>query len=103
MMGVSRSATVICAYLVATRGMTAEEAISFTKSQRGVVRPNNGFARQLKEYEKQIRLADAGATSSTLSALQDRLRKILDSHKGSRTIGHRLVTERTLSSTSIKS
>lgn len=49
--GVSRSATVVCAYLTST-GMTAKEAVKFVKSKRGIVRPNTGFTRQLEIYAK---------------------------------------------------
>ncbi|KAG7443593.1 phosphatases II, partial [Guyanagaster necrorhizus] len=49
--GVSRSATVVCAYLTST-GMSAKEAVKFVKSKRGIVQPNIGFARQLEVYAK---------------------------------------------------
>ncbi|KAK0446924.1 protein-tyrosine phosphatase-like protein [Armillaria borealis] len=49
--GVSRSATVVCAYLTST-GMTAKEAVKFVKSKRGIVQPNTGFTRQLEIYAK---------------------------------------------------
>lgn len=51
--GVSRSATVVCAYLVATTSMTAESSIAHVQSIRGVVSPNNGFRRQLDQYSNQ--------------------------------------------------
>ncbi|PBK72550.1 phosphatases II [Armillaria solidipes] len=50
-LGVSRSATVVCAYLTST-GMTAKEAVKFVKSKRGIVQPNTGFTRQLGIYAK---------------------------------------------------
>jgi len=50
MMGVSRSTTVVCAYLVATTNVTAAEAIAHVQSIRGVVNPNLGFRRQLETY-----------------------------------------------------
>ncbi|KAJ3772656.1 protein-tyrosine phosphatase-like protein [Lentinula raphanica] len=48
--GVSRSATVVCAYLIATAGMTAMESITFVQSKRKIVSPNNGFRKQLSLY-----------------------------------------------------
>ncbi|KAG7093972.1 hypothetical protein E1B28_007602 [Marasmius oreades] len=48
--GVSRSATVVCAYLVATAGMRAMQSIGFVQSKRKVVCPNNGFRQQLEMY-----------------------------------------------------
>lgn len=53
MQGISRSATVICAYLVATTNMTAIECIAHVQSIRGIVNPNTGFRRQLQEYSTQ--------------------------------------------------
>lgn len=52
--GVSRSATIVCAYLIATAGMTAIESIEFAQSKRGIVSPNNGFRQQLVTYGEQI-------------------------------------------------
>ncbi|KZP21058.1 phosphatases II [Athelia psychrophila] len=50
--GVSRSATVVCAYVIATsaNGMTAGEAIGIVKAKRGIVNPNEGFRAQLARY-----------------------------------------------------
>ncbi|KIK61648.1 hypothetical protein GYMLUDRAFT_569688 [Collybiopsis luxurians FD-317 M1] len=48
--GISRSATVACAYLISTAGMTAMEAIAFVQSKRKIVSPNNGFRKQLHLY-----------------------------------------------------
>lgn len=49
-MGISRSATVVCAYLIAEQGMTAPAAIDFVRVKRPIVCPNIGFRRQLGEY-----------------------------------------------------
>ncbi|KAK0489129.1 protein-tyrosine phosphatase-like protein [Armillaria novae-zelandiae] len=54
--GISRSATVVCAYLTST-GMTAKEAVKFVKSKRGIVRPNTGFTRQLEIYAKRYEVS----------------------------------------------
>lgn len=48
--GISRSATVVCAYLVATTAMSASESIAHVKELRRVVSPNDGFRAQLGEY-----------------------------------------------------
>jgi len=50
LMGISRSATVVAAYLVATRKMTATDAIGYLQKKRTVVSPNLGFRQQLDEY-----------------------------------------------------
>ena len=49
-MGISRSATIVCAYLIATMRMTPNEALAAVKEKRGIVSPNMGFLRQLEEY-----------------------------------------------------
>ena len=54
MMGISRSATVVAAYLVATTPLVASEAIDFLRAKRGVVCPNLGFRQQLEAYGKQF-------------------------------------------------
>lgn len=62
-MGVSRSATVVCAYLVATMSMTAPESISFVQSKRGIVCPNLGFRHQLEAYEERCNGSVDGSIS----------------------------------------
>jgi atypical dual specificity phosphatase len=53
--GVSRSASVAAAYLIARYGWTASQAVQYIKSKRAVD-PNLGFLSQLQEYEKIARL-----------------------------------------------
>lgn len=50
----SRSATVICAYFIATAKMSPHEAISAVRAKRGIVCPNLGFRRQLGQYANQL-------------------------------------------------
>ncbi|KAI0924239.1 hypothetical protein AcW2_005171 [Taiwanofungus camphoratus] len=50
LVGMSRSTTVVCAYLIATRSMAPSEAIGFVASKRSVASPNIGFRRQLETY-----------------------------------------------------
>jgi hypothetical protein len=49
-MGISRSTTVVIAYLVATTRMTPREALATIQSKRAIVRPNAGFMAQLDTY-----------------------------------------------------
>jgi protein-tyrosine phosphatase len=46
--GVSRSATVVISYLIQERGMSLNKATSVVKSKRTIIRPNNGFIKQLE-------------------------------------------------------
>ena len=49
-LGISRSATVVCAYLIATTNLSARESIAHLQSLRSIVNPNFGFRRQLGDY-----------------------------------------------------
>ena len=53
-MGISRSATVVIAYLIATSQMTPHEALAAVRAKRAIVRPNRGFMQQLHEYHSRI-------------------------------------------------
>jgi hypothetical protein len=53
-MGISRSATIVCAYLIATMRMTPHEALAAVREKRGIVSPNMGFLRQLEEYAIEV-------------------------------------------------
>ena len=52
--GLSRSPTVIIAYLIKYYEFTADSAINFIKRKRPQIIPNQGFIKQLYEYEKQF-------------------------------------------------
>mmetsp|Transcript_848 Transcript_848/g.1974 ORF Transcript_848/g.1974 Transcript_848/m.1974 type:complete len:165 (-) Transcript_848:2936-3430(-) len=47
--GVSRSGSVIVAYLMASRDLTYQEALRQAKLARGCISPNKGFRRQIEE------------------------------------------------------
>ncbi|XP_038143174.1 dual specificity protein phosphatase 26-like [Cyprinodon tularosa] len=51
--GVSRSATLVLAYLMLKQKLTLVEAICAVKDNRGVI-PNRGFLRQLIQLDKQL-------------------------------------------------
>jgi predicted protein tyrosine phosphatase len=57
--GVSRSPTVIAAYLMASKGMKRDEALDLLRERRCVVEPNPGFVEQLGVYETRVRKAKA--------------------------------------------
>ncbi len=50
----SRSATVVCAYLVATARMTTCEALAAVRAKRVIANPNLGFLDQLDEYHDSL-------------------------------------------------
>jgi dual specificity MAP kinase phosphatase len=45
--GVSRSSTIVIAYLILKRGMSYQDALNFVVKKRSIVRPNPGFAKTL--------------------------------------------------------
>jgi protein-tyrosine phosphatase len=62
--GKSRSATLVCAYLIATQEHSYESALALLQSVRPHVQPNHGFAVQLAAYErKKQKLRDRSSTS----------------------------------------
>ena len=52
--GISRSASIIIAYLMKHKNMNFNKAFGLIKEKRGQMQPNSGFIRQLKEYEKEL-------------------------------------------------
>jgi atypical dual specificity phosphatase len=58
MWGMSRSASVIIAYMMAIGGMPLRKAVTYVKGKRRVVRPNQGFLRQLARYEEKLRRSE---------------------------------------------
>ncbi|XP_073281569.1 protein-tyrosine-phosphatase MKP1-like [Primulina huaijiensis] len=55
--GVSRSASLVIAYLIWKKGQSFEGAFQHVKEARGVTNPNVGFACQLLQIEKQVHAA----------------------------------------------
>jgi len=52
-MGISRSSTIVIAYLI-SNGMLLKNAFDYVKKRREIISPNSGFLRQLIDYEKKI-------------------------------------------------
>ena len=51
-MGISRSPSIVIAYLIYQNKMKFEEAYNFVKNKRKEISPNSGFQEQLKKFEK---------------------------------------------------
>ena len=51
--GVSRSASIVIAYLIQERCMNYVEAIREVKHKRYVICPNDGFRKQLKQFARE--------------------------------------------------
>jgi protein-tyrosine phosphatase len=56
MCGISRSVTIIGAYLIKKNKLSFNEAITFLKNKKQTINPNDGFMNQLKKYEKKFKL-----------------------------------------------
>jgi len=51
-MGISRSSTIIIAYLMERHKMTLRTAVQHTREKRAIIYPNEGFQKQLELFEK---------------------------------------------------
>jgi protein-tyrosine phosphatase len=56
MAGVSRSPTLVAAYLMHNRRITAAEALGYLKERRACVDPNAGFRHQLLAWEAELEI-----------------------------------------------
>lgn len=53
--GISRSATMAASHLMYRYGMTAKEAVDTLIKKRSIVNPNEGFLKQLHNYDRLIK------------------------------------------------
>ena len=70
--GMSRSATIVIAYLLATTAMTTTEATEFVRSKRSIIRPNYGFINQLEQYEER-HFSSTGKTTKPKKRVETRI------------------------------
>ncbi|ESO04773.1 hypothetical protein HELRODRAFT_78741, partial [Helobdella robusta] len=52
--GVSRSSTIVIAYLMYREGLSLDDAYRYLRHVRPKIRPNDGFMKQLQSYDKQL-------------------------------------------------
>ncbi|CAK74625.1 unnamed protein product (macronuclear) [Paramecium tetraurelia] len=52
--GISRSATIVIAYLMKSYKMTLDEAFKYVQQLRPIINPNPGFMKQLQQYEAHL-------------------------------------------------
>ena len=67
--GMSRSATILMAYLMRFHGMTRNEAYVACKTKRPIVNPNEGFWKQLEAYKIILQTAPKKSTNSKMAAI----------------------------------
>ncbi|ELP85038.1 dual specificity protein phosphatase, putative [Entamoeba invadens IP1] len=51
--GISRSASIVIAYLMKKNGLSYKDSLLFVQSKRQCVMPNSGFVKELLEFEKE--------------------------------------------------
>ena len=79
--GVSRSATVVIAYMMKFKNIGMLEAFNFVKIQRPIIDPNFGFLIQLQAFEEQILISKHESCSiddreQSVRSLRDRFEQI---------------------------
>jgi protein-tyrosine phosphatase len=70
--GVSRSPSIVIAYLIRNHGMSYESALAFVRRKRACVKPNPGFAQALVEWVSE----KSRMTLETLQHVAKRLKPI---------------------------
>lgn len=53
--GVSRSPTIVAAYLMRVNGWPAKQALAYIWDRRNIVNPNYGFMQQLEKFEEELK------------------------------------------------
>ncbi|KDO34126.1 hypothetical protein SPRG_01396 [Saprolegnia parasitica CBS 223.65] len=61
--GVSRSASIVVAYVMRTKELSRDEALAFVQARRPEAQPNGSFLKQLLQYE--VRLKQRAAAKAT--------------------------------------
>jgi protein-tyrosine phosphatase len=54
--GISRSPSIVIAFLMRENKWTFKKAHDYVKGKRRIINPNSGFIKQLKTFEKQLKL-----------------------------------------------
>ncbi|CAD8199353.1 unnamed protein product [Paramecium pentaurelia] len=75
MAGISRSATLVAAYLMKKSNMNAQDALKLLEQKRWQVYPNNGFLRQLQQYERVLQQQKSKSEIRDSSPLKESLLK----------------------------
>ena len=63
-MGISRSASIVMAYLITNRDMTADEALKTIQKSRLHAHPNRGFMSQLEGMSRQFVKSRSGLSEA---------------------------------------
>jgi protein-tyrosine phosphatase len=93
-MGISRSSTIVIAYLMSRYGMTYKSALDFVKAIRPQIRPNRYFKQQLQQFEYEL----YGSYSSIYRGTQSNSnnKKIKKKNKSTPSIPNRATVQKTV-------
>ncbi|CAG8564885.1 28491_t:CDS:2 [Dentiscutata erythropus] len=65
-MGISRSPSVVIAYIMRSQKKSLKDALAFVQERRPIVMPNQGFYKQLEEFETELSLNNNSDSESKL-------------------------------------
>ena len=71
--GISRSATIVIAYLIKMNKMSFDQAYNFVKKRRKIIFPNPGFVRQLRVFSSQINIKNFVQNDKTKGTTKTKL------------------------------
>ncbi|CAK56209.1 unnamed protein product (macronuclear) [Paramecium tetraurelia] len=72
--GISRSASLVVAYLIKYHNYTTLTAVRFLQKSRPIIEPNDGFIAQLKEYENRGKTVRSYLTKESKQEKQDEIK-----------------------------
>jgi len=79
--GVSRSATIVSAYLITAYHIGHEEAVQKVREKRPIARPNYGFMMQLEMYATKLKQGDSSTAQITISESKELANSEADSRE----------------------
>ncbi|EIW81634.1 phosphatases II [Coniophora puteana RWD-64-598 SS2] len=80
--GVSRSSSVVIAYLIHNLGMSYDQAFALVKKRRPCIRPNTGFVSVLRAWEGKWRAQVAASTPASPATAAPQIRRFNTSYMG---------------------
>lgn len=82
-MGISRSSSMIIAYLMSSYKLRYQEALKKVKAVRSIVKPNDGFVKQLTSLEKELFPEESGDGSNSRDSSDSEDSSVMDNQEDS--------------------
>lgn len=92
-MGISRSASVVIAYVMKAYGWDLRQALDFVKTRRSCIKPNSGFLKQLETYQGILHASKQRHNSIWRSKSETNLKDERPDRGGSRREGRAAATQ----------